>query len=42
LHELGYRDGKNMLFDYRSADGNPEQMTGRLPLPQFRLHHTQA
>jgi putative tryptophan/tyrosine transport system substrate-binding protein len=26
LHELGYRDGKNMLFDYRSADGNPERL----------------
>jgi ABC-type uncharacterized transport system substrate-binding protein len=27
LHELGYADGKNMTFEYRSADGRPERLT---------------
>jgi putative tryptophan/tyrosine transport system substrate-binding protein len=26
LHELGYHDGKNLRFDYRSADGHPERL----------------
>src|SRR5438876_6077060 len=28
LHELGYSEGRNMTFEYRSAEGRPE----RLPL----------
>ena len=27
LHELGYREGTNMTFDYRSADGHPERLS---------------
>jgi putative ABC transport system substrate-binding protein len=33
LHELGYGEGKNMAFEYRSAEGHPErlsQMAGEL------------
>lgn len=26
LHELGYSEGTNMIFDYRSAEGSPEQL----------------
>src|SRR5258708_9405726 len=26
LHELGYREGTNMTFDYRSADGRTERL----------------
>ena len=26
LHELGYREGKTMAFEYRSADGRPERL----------------
>ena len=26
LHELGYVEGRNMTFDYRSADGQPERL----------------
>jgi putative tryptophan/tyrosine transport system substrate-binding protein len=26
LHELGYREGANLIFDYRSADGRPERL----------------
>ena len=26
LHELGYTDGKNMTFEYRSAEGQPERL----------------
>jgi putative ABC transport system substrate-binding protein len=26
LEELGYREGKNMIWDYRSADGRPERL----------------
>jgi putative ABC transport system substrate-binding protein len=26
LNELGYREGANMAFDYRSAEGNPERL----------------
>jgi putative tryptophan/tyrosine transport system substrate-binding protein len=26
LQELGYREGQNMVWDYRSADGQPEQL----------------
>jgi putative ABC transport system substrate-binding protein len=26
LNELGYREGYNMIFDYRSADGAPERL----------------
>src|SRR5215831_14094300 len=27
LHELGYREGTNMTFKYRSAEGHPERLT---------------
>src|SRR5262249_45935304 len=27
LHELGYTDGNNMAFEYRSAEGRPERLT---------------
>ena len=27
LRELGYREGQNMIFDYRSADGKPERLS---------------
>ena len=36
LHELGYSDGKNMTFEYRSAEGRPER------LPQLALELVQA
>ena len=26
LHELGYSEGKNMIFEYRSAEGRPERL----------------
>jgi putative ABC transport system substrate-binding protein len=26
LRDLGYHDGKNIFFDYRSADGKPERI----------------
>ena len=26
LHELGYSEGKNMTFEYRSAEGHPERL----------------
>src|SRR5262245_4480178 len=26
LNELGYREGYNMIFDYRSAEGAPERL----------------
>ena len=26
LHELGYSEGKNMTFEYRSAEGRPERL----------------
>ena len=26
LHELGYREGTNLIFEYRSAEGNPERL----------------
>jgi putative tryptophan/tyrosine transport system substrate-binding protein len=26
LHELGYREGENLIFDYRSAEGHPERL----------------
>jgi putative ABC transport system substrate-binding protein len=26
LHELGYSEGRNMIFDYRSAEGHPERL----------------
>ena len=26
LHELGYREGQNLTFAYRSADGQPERL----------------
>jgi putative tryptophan/tyrosine transport system substrate-binding protein len=26
LNELGYREGVNMVFDYRSAEGHPERL----------------
>jgi hypothetical protein len=26
LHELGYGEGKNMAFEYRSAEGRPERL----------------
>jgi putative ABC transport system substrate-binding protein len=26
LHELGYSEGKNMIFEYRSSDGRPERL----------------
>ncbi len=26
LHELGYREGRNMAFEYRSAEGHPERL----------------
>jgi putative tryptophan/tyrosine transport system substrate-binding protein len=26
LHELGYREGRNMTFEYRSAEGRPERL----------------
>jgi putative ABC transport system substrate-binding protein len=27
LHQLGYIEGKNMIFDYRSADNRPERLS---------------
>jgi hypothetical protein len=27
LHELGYAEGKNMAFEYRSAEGHPERLS---------------
>jgi putative ABC transport system substrate-binding protein len=27
LHELGYSEGKNMTFEYRSAEGRPERLS---------------
>ena len=27
LHELGYGEGKNMAFEYRSAEGHPERLS---------------
>jgi ABC-type uncharacterized transport system substrate-binding protein len=27
LHELGYGEGKNMVFEYRSAEGHPERLS---------------
>jgi ABC-type uncharacterized transport system substrate-binding protein len=29
LQELGYSEGKNMTFDYRSAEGRPERLNQR-------------
>ena len=26
LNELGYREGKNLIFDYRSAEGQMERL----------------
>jgi putative ABC transport system substrate-binding protein len=26
LHELGYSEGKSMIFEYRSSDGRPERL----------------
>jgi putative ABC transport system substrate-binding protein len=26
LHELGYHEGSNLIFEYRSAEGNPERL----------------
>src|SRR5262249_22302563 len=26
LHELGYSEGTNLIFDYRSAEGRPERL----------------
>ena len=26
LHELGYREGTNLIFEYRSAEGHPERL----------------
>ena len=26
LHELGYSEGKNMIFEYRSAEGHAERL----------------
>ena len=26
LHELGYSEGANMIFEYRSAEGRPERL----------------
>jgi len=26
LHELGYVEGQNMTFEYRSAEGRPERL----------------
>lgn len=28
LNELGYAEGKNLVFDFRSADGQPERLPG--------------
>jgi putative tryptophan/tyrosine transport system substrate-binding protein len=36
LHELGYSEGKNMTFEYRSAEGRPEL------LPQLAMELVQA
>jgi putative ABC transport system substrate-binding protein len=36
LQELGYREGQNMVWDYRSAEGQP----GRLPQLAAELVHT--
>ena len=36
LHELGYSEGKNMTFEYRSAEGRPEQ------LPQLAMELVRA
>jgi putative tryptophan/tyrosine transport system substrate-binding protein len=36
LHELGYSEGKNMTFEYRSAEGRPER------LPQLAMELVQA
>jgi putative tryptophan/tyrosine transport system substrate-binding protein len=36
LHELGYSDGKNMTFEYRSAEGRPER------LPQLAMELVRA
>jgi putative ABC transport system substrate-binding protein len=29
LAELGYAEGKNLIFDFRSAEGQPERLLGR-------------
>jgi hypothetical protein len=29
LHELGYREGTNLIFEYRSAEGHPERLVVR-------------
>jgi putative tryptophan/tyrosine transport system substrate-binding protein len=37
LHELGYREGANMIFDYRSAEGRPDRLRAlALELAQAR------
>jgi putative ABC transport system substrate-binding protein len=36
LRELGYSEGKNMTFEYRSAEGHPER------LPQLAMELVQA
>jgi ABC-type uncharacterized transport system substrate-binding protein len=36
LHELSYREGKNMTFEYRSAEGHPER------LPQLAMELVRA
>jgi putative tryptophan/tyrosine transport system substrate-binding protein len=38
LNELGYREGYNMIFDYRSAEGVPE----RLPQLASRVQKTEG
>jgi putative tryptophan/tyrosine transport system substrate-binding protein len=37
LHELGYSEGKNMTFEYRSAEGRPEQLAP-LAMELVRAH----
>jgi putative ABC transport system substrate-binding protein len=37
LHELGYSEGKNMTFAYRSAEGRPEQLP-QLAMELVRVH----